>query len=331
LHFEDLEPRRFEDLSLALVYRQHRWEDIHHDGRVGSDAGVDIRAVEKLADGSLRFWSVQCKRYSSFGPSDAKRAVADAIEHAASPPDVLLLVVGCDVSQATRTAFEGEAGVAGIAAAILWTASKIETMLYAEHHDLLFGYFGVSLAGQVQSKEGHLKRGLALKRKLIKLFPSTHGHPDVIVRSIDDERYPEVDAEPEGRISSWFKAEFGGHYHNGVELILSIREVIADPDGRWAFVEYSEEAVRNGGAETSFDASRYELVKVFTVGRIPFRNIVEVDEDGDEYYRDAHLYCRFANNGEPYEAILQREVDGYQEFVAENQFRFADRQSATGA
>jgi hypothetical protein len=56
LHFEDLDPRRFEDLALQLVYKAREWEDIHHDGRSGSDDGVDIRAVERTMDGALRYW-----------------------------------------------------------------------------------------------------------------------------------------------------------------------------------------------------------------------------------------------------------------------------------
>ena len=291
LHFEDLDARRFEDLALALVYRQRPWEDIHHDGRLGGDAGVDIRAVEKLVDASLRHWAVQCKRYRSFAAAEAKAAVAEVVNHAATPPDVLLLVVGCDVSHTTRTAFEVEAAAAGVGTPMLWTASKLEAMLYADHPDLLFGYFGVSLARRERSREGDIKRGLALKRKLVKVFPPRCGHPDIIIHSIDDEFYPEVDAEPEGRISGWFKTEFGGHYHNGVELLLRVEDIIVDRnDGRWAFIDHRDPA---------FDPARYALVKVFTVARIPFRNIVEVDEDGDEYYRNVHLYCRFAEAARP--------------------------------
>jgi hypothetical protein len=326
LHFEDLDARRFEDLALALVYRLRQWEDIHHDGRVGGDAGVDIRAVEKLVDASLRHWAVQCKRYKSFAAAEAKAVVAEAIRGAATPPDVLLLVVGCDVSHLTRTAFEAEAAAAGVGTAMLWTASKLEAMLYAEHSDLLFGYFGISVARRERSREGDIKRGLTMKRKLTKLFPPNCGHPDIIIRSIDDEFYPEVDAEPEGRISGWFSTEFGGHYHSGIELILRVEEIIVDrSDGRWAFVDHLDPVARTHGSDKSFDPARYTLMKVFTVARIPFCNIVEVDEEGDEYYRDVHLYCRFADGGTPYEVVLQREVDGYAEFHAEGQFRFADR------
>jgi len=70
-------------------------------------------------------------------------------------------------------------------------------------------------------------------------------------------------------------------------------------------------------------------MKVFTIGRIPFRNIFEIDEEGDEYYNFIHLHCRFADAGTPYEVIIQREVDGYREFFPKDQFPFAERKPLT--
>ena len=117
---------------------------------------------------------------------------------------MLLLVVGYDVSHATRTAFESEAAAAGISASILWTASKLEMMLYAEHPDLLFGYFGIFLTKQAQTKEGSLKRGLTLNRKLTKLLPPKCGHPNIIINPLmmkSTRRRRGL----EGRIGAWFK------------------------------------------------------------------------------------------------------------------------------
>ena len=48
LHFEDLEPHRFEDLVRRLLYRFRDWRDIEATGRAGSDEGFDIRAWEKI-------------------------------------------------------------------------------------------------------------------------------------------------------------------------------------------------------------------------------------------------------------------------------------------
>lgn len=51
IHFTDLDPTRFEDFCLALIYPLHPWLDIRHYGRQGGDAGVDIYAKEQLENG----------------------------------------------------------------------------------------------------------------------------------------------------------------------------------------------------------------------------------------------------------------------------------------
>lgn len=47
LHFEDLDPHRFEDLIRQLIYDYKDWQSIEATGRSGSDEGFDIRAYEK--------------------------------------------------------------------------------------------------------------------------------------------------------------------------------------------------------------------------------------------------------------------------------------------
>lgn len=36
LHFEDLDPIRFEELILAMVYRMRRWDKLDHFGKKGT-------------------------------------------------------------------------------------------------------------------------------------------------------------------------------------------------------------------------------------------------------------------------------------------------------
>jgi hypothetical protein len=328
LHFEDLSPSRFEDLSLALVYRLHRWQEIHHDGRTGADDGVDIRALELATDGSIRAWAVQCKRYGKFTAADAKAAVREAVAKAATPPDVILLVVGCDVSLSARTAFESAASTAGIGTAILWAASVLEAKLYADHADLLFSFFGVSLARRERVRENDLRRTLAMKRKLKRVFRHGEPKPEVIIHSIDDELYPSADTLGSGAISLWFRAEFAGHYHAGIEVYIGLEHIIVDRnDGAWSTVQYGKGGglVAASEPEKVFASTRYDVLKVFVVGRIPFRNIFDVDEDGDEYYSGPHLYCRYADAGEPYEMIVRREVNGYKEYHPTDCFPFRAR------
>ena len=61
LHFEDLDPIRFEELILAMAYKWRRWESINHFGKLGSDDGIDIEATENLYDRE-RMYIFQCKR-----------------------------------------------------------------------------------------------------------------------------------------------------------------------------------------------------------------------------------------------------------------------------
>lgn len=49
LHFEDLEPHRFEDLVREFVYDFKDWQSIEATGRGGSDDGFDIRVYERAS------------------------------------------------------------------------------------------------------------------------------------------------------------------------------------------------------------------------------------------------------------------------------------------
>lgn len=46
IHFEDLEPHRFEDLIRQLMYDFKDWKSIEATGKLGSDDGIDILAIE---------------------------------------------------------------------------------------------------------------------------------------------------------------------------------------------------------------------------------------------------------------------------------------------
>src|SRR5258707_12561204 len=85
IHFEDLDPHRFEDLIRELIYDFRDWQSIEATGQSGNDAGFDIRAYEKNPDvrreepdeeeaGSAHpmegnRWMIQGKREKSIGPT----------------------------------------------------------------------------------------------------------------------------------------------------------------------------------------------------------------------------------------------------------------------
>jgi hypothetical protein len=198
----------------------------------------------------------------------------------------------------------------------LWTASVLEARLYAERRDLLFSYFGISTAGEARQRETSVTRNLAIKKRLrTELLkqskrvdwakaqrrpPEKFAHSEAIIHSIDDNSYPDFDDERTG-ISGWFKLEVWDFYHNGISFVLRVEEGVIDEHGRWSTIEYGQQ----------FDTRKYRKIKMFMLGRIPFRNIVETDSTGDEYYNQPHIYCRFADGGQPYEDFQYVLAEGY--------------------
>ncbi len=316
LHFTDLDPTRFEDLCLALVYPLHPWVEIQHYGRLGSDGGVDI-AQEQLDDESVRRWYVQCRRYSRATKASLEKAVDDALAKAPEVPQVLVVVVACDIRRDAHEEYKKYALGKGVSTPMLWTASLLEARLYAERNDLLFSYFGISAAKKARSEEVSIRRNLVIKRRVAKdlirknlSFEDIEGRPwgkfeysEAIIHSVDDDSYPKVDQQSVG-ISGWFKVEFCDLYHNSIEFLMRIQTAMEDPQGRWAIVPNGE----------SIDKVRFTEFRVYLVGRLPYRNIVEIATTGDEYYPGAHLYCRFADRSEPWENFVYRYVTEPKEY-----------------
>lgn len=318
LHFEDLDPLRFEDLSLSMVYRLNRWEEIHHFGRSGNDEGIDIQAVEELENGKRRTWFIQCKRYKNIANRGIKAFVDEIIKKSNTAPDILLLVVSCDLSKKTIEFYHRYAKEQGIPNPQVWSASVIEAKLYAEHHDLLFAYFGINLSLERGNRITTVRRNINLKHRMRDDFIKkklTHSeikhkydkfiHSESIIHSIDDFAYPDIDENSIG-ISSWFKIELYDFYFNGLEVILAVEECIIDEQGYWDIVEYNDNLRKNN----------YETRHALVIGRIPYENIIDYDFDGDEFYGCPHIYCDFKNNGEPYEEIKyylasETNTDGY--------------------
>jgi hypothetical protein len=119
-------------------------------------------------------------------------------------------------------------------------------------------------------------------------------HSEVIIRRIDDRTYPNVDDSP--GISGWFKLEVLDFYPGGINCILNLKYALVDSATRkWALLTDEQ-------SESSFEPSLTK-VKVFITGKIPWRNILHYDMDGDQFYREPHLYCNYADDGKPYEAF----------------------------
>jgi len=161
LHFEDLEPHRFEDLIRQLVYDFRTWRSLEAIGRTGSDAGIDIRGIEKAIiletnenddesdhiqlnkNEEDRIWIIQCKREKAIGPQKIKAIICDFFSEAEQKHYGYILTAACDFSKAARDTFFEEARKNGVQEFYIWGKAEIEDQLFLPKNDyLLFAYFG---------------------------------------------------------------------------------------------------------------------------------------------------------------------------------------------
>tara|TARA_R110002020_G_scaffold222564_1_gene431417 strand:- start:3151 stop:4212 length:1062 start_codon:yes stop_codon:yes gene_type:complete len=338
LHFSDLDPLRFEDLCLNLVTRLDNWREINHFGRKGSDGGVDIFAIRRENDID-QIWFIQCKRYLKISKADLTEIV-DKVLTNPSPPDKLLVIVSCDVSRTLFQYLKDYSKKQGISETELWTASTLEAKLYKDYNDLLFVYFGLRIENKVKDNVARIKHSLRMEKRVLKelidhkyiketndfkLFlynPSARFiSSKVYVRSVDDTTYPNCEETPSGQISPWFRTFFYNTYHNGLEFCLDAGMgtiVIMDTNGNWEpITDYYDKRKKD---------PKYRVIRAKEIGRIPYYNIVDFKTDGDEYTSEPHLFCKFYNDGMPYEEIYYKSNGDPKREIADWEF---DREKRT--
>jgi len=169
IHFEDLEPMRFEDLSFNLLFRQSKWQTINHLGRSGSDGGIDIEGTEISSNNSLKEWIVQCKRYKSFSPGEAENVIKD-LKKKYSKNNHFLLIVSCPFSKTGHDRLDLLKQKLGIEELIIWTNSNLEAELYHNHPDLLNIYFGISIGTSFDLRLELIEKRKKFRNDLSKLL-----------------------------------------------------------------------------------------------------------------------------------------------------------------
>lgn len=211
LHFEDLEPHRFEDLTRQLIYDFRNWSSLEAIGRLGKDEGIDIRAVERLTDTSLidesedigdgaiqntfveRVWIIQCKREKSITPKKIESIVKNDLSQQDQIPYGYVLVAASDFSKRTRDVFRETVLSFGVEEFHIWGKAEIEDQLFQPKNDhLLFAYFGISLQVRRRSMKTDLRSNLAIKRKLVSELGRInvqHNKP-LLIRDANNNDYP---------------------------------------------------------------------------------------------------------------------------------------------
>ena len=263
LHFEDLEPKRFEDLARQLIYDFKPWRRLEATGRAGADDGFDARGYEMVdgetpllanepedevpSDGARdRLWLVQCKRERSIGPTKLVGYLDDIRLSEDEKLHGIVFTAACDFSKTARDKFRQKCEALGIAEWHLWGKAELEDKLMRPENDgLLFAYFGISLTIRRRTQRAELRANLAVKRKVNRILEPRR-HAEMLIRSPDAATYPDSDAVPEFKSKPpWIIGAYRGMEVNGIKFC--IRRHFAYGVAKRATVDVAAAEVTKGG------------------------------------------------------------------------------------
>jgi hypothetical protein len=328
IHFEDLEPHRFEDLVRQLVYGFRRWLALEPLGRSGADEGIDIRGIEAVSETSAepdldddfdddgseqRVWIIQCKRERTLGPSKARAIATAALAGATDPPHGFILAAPCDLSKRTRETLSAELRDGGVRQVLAWGRADLEDLLFLPEHDhLLFAYFGVSLAVRRRSRVTELRGRLAKKRQIYKAIGDLRhrGITPVLVRDPDEPGYPfrERVEDFNDEDPPWLWTAFRHHSNpDTLALIIQRRHAwVSKNRKRFDFIDTCSHVVPHRGGFEKLPPTNEELCErlwrffhnsippderawLEVVAWIPYDDILLIDDLGDAFNEPPHL------------------------------------------
>lgn len=347
IHFEDLDPHRFEDLIRELIYDYKDWQSIEATGRSGSDEGFDIRAYEKAAststdeneeDGEVdeihpmegNLWMIQGKREKEIGPKKVKSIISDVNEK--NPPYGYILAASVNFSKKSYDIFREELRKKGVMEFYLWGKAELEDMLHLPKNDrILFTFFGISLVSKRRSKATEIRSAINMKNKLYKCVGERNNfRQSILIRDLKDTYYPfkfkYKDFEKRPR---W--KEYIAFAHHPLGLWCHNHEYFAyiDTDKKeWDFTKEVDLIYRESerDKELRTKQNKHELVEdiwgFFPKSNqghfasdflVKYSDIVTIDDKGDVLCNFPHLYVDFSEKMGPFA--------GYREFL-----KFGDKE-----
>lgn len=332
LHFEDLDPKRFEDLVRQLAYEFKLWRRLEATGRSGSDDGFDARGYEVFAEESHaspsseedevvedlstlndRLWLIQCKRERSIGPTALVKYLDDTVLGPDERLHGLVFTAACDFSKKARDAFSKKCREMELEEWHLWGKAELEDKLFRPENDhLLFAYFGISLTIRRRSQRADLRARLAMKRKASRMLKDKR-HAALLLRSPDAAEYPYIsDLANFKKNPLWIVWPYRGMSYKGLKFCVQRYFAYLSDDGKsWD----AAMAVNDARGSTQDDPwlgedRHYETWQTISefwdkipeanqawlevVGVLPFEDILDIDDLGDEYVQSPHVYAPFA-------------------------------------
>ncbi|PKL85080.1 MAG: hypothetical protein CVV22_09645 [Ignavibacteriae bacterium HGW-Ignavibacteriae-1] len=353
IHFEDLDPHRFEDLIRELIYDYKEWQSIEATGRSGSDAGFDIRAYEKNnkvistendnneeiiefhpMEGNL--WMIQGKREKEISPEKIKKILKDIDSN--NPPYGYILAASANFSKKSFDTFRGILYEKGVMEFYLWGKAELEDMLHLPKNDrILFTFFGISLISMKRVKTTEIRAAINIKNKLTRAIEKSG---TILIRDLNDDSYPKInEINRLYQNNSWYDYEVISHHPLG--LIIHIQEYFAYVDFENKSWDYTDELDliyhqrENDNDELSeLYYEKQKLIKEFydflprkfkckmsIYGLLKYSDIELVDDKGDILYDSPHIYVNYVNNSIPFFKQFKCFKLGFKEILLTDEYK----------
>lgn len=295
LHFEDLEPRRFEELGYQLLHRLYKWERLDHTGVCGNDGGIDMYGITK--DGIHCY--CQVKRYQKLSQSDIRdiySAIVNNNKDGIERNSKFILICACDLSKQVLDVAYGEGSKHGFKSVEIISRTKLESLLYNGHRTLLRTFFGSGSKRQ-ESNAAKIRRQARAKKYVIN---------KLMRKNLDRIPYETIAANPDIKFltdklmllsaqSSLAADRYGEGTTHGFAFPIDFKD-----EGLELYLPLFRTVIFNSKSNTwHFNTEEYPIIgeneyalECQEIGILPYYQIVEIEEDGDLYYDYPILHCQ---------------------------------------
>lgn len=330
LHFEDLEPHRFEDLSRQLVYDFRVWANLEATGTLGGDEGFDARGRELIYENEdldeeeieeprykERLWLIQCKREKTIPPARMGKYLDDIFNNTKEETYGIIFIAACNFSKKTRDTFINRIRNYGVKEFQLWGKAELEDLLFQPKNDhLLFAYFGISLQIRKRSIRTLLRSRIATKKRAVRILENSMMR-QALLRDSSDTLYPYSGEIPNfHNRPAWKVYNYEGYKHNGLKFLIGKFPAYLDDDQKHYdfLIELNEGRPSNDPwpkpnekdidevaiRKLWSDLPEKNQVHFLVEGVVEYDNVLAIDEDGDNIFKGPHLYIPFEINRGPF-------------------------------
>lgn len=260
-----------------------------------------------------RLWLIQCKRERAIGPKALVKYLDDTVLGPDEKLYGLVFTAACAFSKKARDDFAKKCREMELEEWHLWGKAELEDRLFRPENDhLLFAYFGFSLTIRRRSQRADLRARLVMKRKANRMLKD-QSHASLLLRSPGATEYPYTgDLADFKKNPLWMVWPYRGMAHDGLKFCVQRYFAYFSDDGKsWDAAMAVNDARSHTHddpwlGEERHDEKRQTIYEFWNkipeanqawlevVGLVPFEDILDIDDLGDEYVQAPHVYATFA-------------------------------------